>query len=303
MENEKIVRLKSIYNLIDSFGSTIRNEIEKGIIKKIEFFAEGKMQIVLSEEHNNLRMILNSNDFEEVPYAILANGDFEKDETKMIRKIVSLLPNDMVCFDIGANVGWYTLHVLKERSDAKVYSFEPGPLTFERLISNMKVNNFLTDNCINVGFFNSEGTMDFYYDPNGSGASSMVNLRNKDNVQKLTVAVSTIDSWIDEQKIDRLDFIKCDVEGSELFVYQGGMESIKKFKPIVFSEMLRKWAAKFGYHPNDIIELYRNMNYGCYVITEDERLKEVLEVTEDTLETNYFFIHKEKHEAIIRALT
>ncbi len=95
-----------------------------------------------------------------------------------------------------------------------------------------------------------------------------------------------------------VDFIKCDVEGSELFVYQGGLETLKKYKPVVFSEMLRKWSAKFGYHPNDIIALFKNIGYQCYVITVDNYLKEITEVTEETVETNYFFLHGEKHGKI-----
>jgi hypothetical protein len=58
----------------------------------------------------------------------------------------------------------------------------------------------------------------------------------------------------------KVDFIKCDVEGAELFVYQGAKATLMQQKPIVFTEMLRKWAAKFDYHPNDIIALFDELD-------------------------------------------
>ncbi|WP_342228107.1 FkbM family methyltransferase [Rickettsiella endosymbiont of Rhagonycha lignosa] len=58
-----------------------------------------------------------------------------------------------------------------------------------------------------------------------------------------------------EQKMTKLDFIKCDVEGAELTIYTGGINVIREHKAIIFTEMLRKWSVKFNYHPNDIIAL------------------------------------------------
>ena len=106
--------------------------------------------------------------------------------------------------------------------------------------------------------------------------------------------------------INRLQYLERlkDVEGSELFVYQGGIEMITKYKPIVFSEMLRKWAAKFGYHPNDIIAFFVNIGYECFVIdVEKEKIRKIVSVNEETVETNYFFLHKEKHTKIIQELS
>lgn len=66
--------------------------------------------------------------------------------------------------------------------------------------------------------------------------------------------------------------------------------------------MLRKWSNKFGYHPNDIINLFTKIGYQCYVIN-DKKLKLFTKVDENTIETNYFFLHKQKHLDIIRKIT
>lgn len=86
-------------------------------------------------------------------------------------------------------------------------------------------------------------------------------------------------------------------------LYGGGVESIKQYKPIIFCEMLRKWAKKFDYHPNDIIELLKNIGYSCYAIKENT-LGYISQVTEDTMETNFLFLNesKERHKSILDKL-
>ena len=68
------------------------------------------------------------------------------------------------------------------------------------------------------------------------------------------------------------------------------------------SEMLRKWSAKFNYHPNDIIQLFEEIGYECYVIADNGMLKRFGYVNEETIETNYFFLHPEVHNTIIQKL-
>ena len=66
-------------------------------------------------------------------------------------------------------------------------------------------------------------------------------------------------------------------------------EFISRNQPIIFSEMLRKWSAKSGYTPNDIIKPMEELGYGCFVIADGQRLQECPLVDENTVETNYFF--------------
>jgi hypothetical protein len=113
---------------------------------------------------------------------------------------------------------------------------------------------------------------------------------------------NTIDNFVKENSIPKLDFIKCDVEGAEFMVYKGGGATIEKYKPIVFTEMLRKWAAKFNYHPNDIIEFFRQFGYNCYT-SHDGKLIPITAVTDETMETNFFFLHPVKHAEKISSLS
>jgi len=98
-----------------------------------------------------------------------------------------------------------------------------------------------------------------------------------------------------------IDFIKCDVEGAELLIFQGAVETLKSRKPIIATEMLRKWAGKFGYHPNRIISFMAELDYQCFT-SDGENLFPFPEMTDETIETNFFFLHQDKHEKQIKAL-
>jgi hypothetical protein len=111
----------------------------------------------------------------------------------------------------------------------------------------------------------------------------------------------TFDEYAETNKMTKIDFMKCDVEGAELFVFQGAKKSLEKYKPIVFGELLRKWAAKFGYHPNEIFDIFHNFGYTAFYV-ENKKLVKIAKIDDDTIPTNFFFLHNEKHAAKIKEL-
>ena len=79
-----------------------------------------------------------------------------------------------------------------------------------------------------------------------------------DDAQAFECALKILSSIENELVVNEsIDFIKCDVEGNELSVIQGGEKLIKSHKPIILLELLRKWSARFNFHPNEVIELLR----------------------------------------------
>jgi FkbM family methyltransferase len=211
-----------------------------------------------------------------------------------------LINDGDVFFDIGANMGWYSINVALSKRAARIYSFEPIPKTFRYLQQNLELNAVQNVTAYNFGFSNHSGEIDFYYYDEGSGNASSAIVSNRDDVQTHKCKVLTLDEFSIELKT-RVDFIKCDVEGAELMVFQGGLETIKRDCPIVFSEILRKWSAKFNYYPNEIFDLFRLLNYRAFT-TDGTELKEFFIMDESTPETNFFFLHTEKHARKIQRL-
>jgi FkbM family methyltransferase len=209
-----------------------------------------------------------------------------------------LIDDGFKVFDIGGNIGWYTINIAKAKHNVTILTFEPIPKTYKYLKGNLAINGIDNVYPYNIGFSKEEQELTFYYYPEGSGNSSMVNLSGNDSVEKITSQVKKLDDFVTDNQLS-IDFIKCDVEGAELFVFQGGIEAIKKHKPIIFAELLRKWAIKFNYHPNEVIELLRNCGYRCFTSHENKLVG--FDVMDDqTVETNFFFLHEENHSDKIK---
>lgn len=250
---------------------------------------------------SGIKLYLDRIDASAVSNQVLLNGGYEKEETNMVIKLASHLDKDAVVFDVGANLGWYGIIMKKELPQSNIYFFEPVPDTAARLKDNLELNNIRDAFVINAGLFKNNEDVEIYYNVIESGASSLADLRELSTARKIPCKMYRMDDFVNNN-VKRLDFIKCDVEGTELFVYEGGKKTIEKYKPIIMSEMLRKWAKKFSYHPNDIIDFFDGLGYQCFVIGDHGNLKVFGRVTEDTVETNYYFLHKEKHQHIIKEL-
>ncbi len=254
-------------------------------------------QIVMTIKESGIKIFCEPTDKRNIPIEILNLGAFEKDEFEMMKRLVR---EDFTVWDIGANVGWYSINLAKLFPQARLLAFEPIPSTYQQLLKNIALNQISNIKTYNFGFSNKADTLTFYFYPECSGNASSANLSGRDSVRTLSCPVKTVDAFAVESGY-KVDFIKCDVEGAELFVFQGGIKTIEQQRPIIFTEMLRKWSAKFNYHPNQIIELLTKIGYRCFVL-QGNKLIDFHLMDENTAETNFFFLHPSKHAALITAL-
>lgn len=265
--------------------------INDSAITKIEITKE-HVVFTVDNEGDSIMICCDERDAYSLPMIFLNLSETEAHENAMILKLIK--PGDVV-FDIGANIGWYTISILLKHKGASVYSFEPIESSFHYLKKNLVLNNLNSDKAYNIGFFNENKKATFYFDVRFAMASSMANLRGCQDTVAVDCEVTKLDDFVSTAlSLEQLDFIKCDVEGAELFVFEGAIQTIKKYRPIIFSEMLRKWSAKFDYHPNQMISFLKELGYRCFV-PHNGRLSEFFEMDENTVETNFFFLHKEKH--------
>jgi FkbM family methyltransferase len=220
-------------------------------------------------------------------------------EEKDADMILRLIPKNGTIFDIGANMGWYSLLIAKLNKNLKIHAFEPIPQTYNYLSKNVKENKLDNIELHNFGLSNENKELIFYTYPEGSGNASTANLSERNNVNEIKCLVRKLDDFVMEKNLN-VDFIKCDVEGAELLAFLGAEKTLLKNKPIIFTEMLRKWAAKFNYHPNQIINFFNLIEYRCFY-AKDDFLVEFFEMTDKTEETNFFFLHKDLHKDIIKS--
>lgn len=290
--------IKKTYNRFHNILFQYSYLILKTDIQKIEITSSG---VKMTSKKFGVSMILPDLDHRSAPLECINFNNYEEKELNVIMK---MLPNKGTFIDIGANIGWHSLIIAKKNKQIKVYSFEPIKKTYKFLKENIKLNSIKNISTYNFGFFNKDKKISFYTYKEGTGNSSIKNLSNRKSVIRQTANVKIFDEFINKNKI-KVDFIKCDVEGAEFFVFLGAKKILSKNKPIVFCEMLRKWSRKFNYHPNEIILFYNNLGYDCYKISsylnkKNFRLKKVKRITNNTIETNFLFLNKDKHLKLIK---
>lgn len=285
---EYIHKMHDIHSILFDYAQFIKNKD----IKRIEI--EDDSIIMISRENN---IILSTDKFDEraIPLEILNFCFYEKNETDMILRIVK---DCETILDIGANIGWYSINISNMNNKANIFAFEPIPNTFNYLMKNINQNNSSNIHAYNFGFSDVKKDLIFYYYKEGPGNSSIRNLSGRNDVKKILCKVEKMDDFVQEKDII-VDFIKCDVEGAELLVLKGGIETILRDKPIIFTELLRKWSRNFNYHPNEVIMLLKGIGYKCFTIQKEE-LKEFHEMDDNTVETNFLFLNPTKHNELIK---
>lgn len=254
-------------------------------------------QTVFTTRTHGVKIACDPNDVGIPPIVALNLGDYEKVDGAMLLQLVD---DGMNFFDLGANLGWYGLHVAKLFPASRVFAFEPIPKTFSFLEKNVALNGLDNMRVFPWGLFNEASERVFFVNPAIMGAASTSEMAGgAGEAQRCTVR--TLDAIVNELGVS-IDFIKIDVEGAELFVFQGGIKEIERSKPIIFTEMLRKHSATFHYHPNDIIALLEGFGYHCFMCCSGG-LSRFRSMDENTVETNFVFLHVEKHRAKIQEMT
>ena len=286
-KHQYIREMHSVHQILFEY-----TELIKGTdLKSIEI-TDGS--VIVTTRREGLKLTTNPTDKRIPPFEIL---NFDSVEYPDYDMVLNLVEDGMTIFDIGANVGWYTLSLAKRYPQAHIYAFEPVRKTYTDLVDHIRMNGIINATTFNFGFSDEEGTVDFYYYPEDSGNASMTNVSGYTNVEKISGQVWKMDRFVHENNTHP-DFIKCDVEGAELLVFSGGLKTIERDKPIIFTELLRIWSAKFGYHPDEVIRLLKSVGYRCFS-AEGNNLREFFVITERTIEKTFFFLHAQKHKELI----
>lgn len=233
-------------------------------------------------------------------YLIALDENYEKLEQTIIQSILS---DKDVVFDIGANFGYFSVWMKKAVPSIHLHSFEPIKDTYATLLRNLDLNELDSVISCNFGFSNENKEVIFHipeylgdaWASMGTGVSKVYNYR----LNKQLAQVQRLDDYVEQNNIQHLDFIKCDVEGAEKLVMAGGFDTLKRDFPTLMLEIGNMWTASFGYNREGLINwLMNEFEYHCFGVMG----KHVIELTVSTeVENydeqkmyNYFFVHSSK---------
>lgn len=240
----------------------------------------------------------------------------KKQENYNLEKIVflNLVKNGDTVLDIGANRGYYTLlfsHLVGNHG--YVHAFEPVPPTFKNLsvtITNQARYKNYQLNQQAVG--DSQSIITIYMPGNDDGQASIkthqsASWSKTESITKYECEMICLDDYAEDNLNQDLDFIKCDVEGAELLALKGGINTIKKYLPLVYLEVCYDWTKNFNYAPSDIVSLLELIGYDCFfLVTNEVKLlqqpKEDLKPENFTISANLLCAITERHQDKIQEL-
>lgn len=200
---------------------------------------------------------------EGIDFSIYLFGAFEPDAVRCYRQ---RLRGGEVALDIGANIGAHTLPLARAVGPAgRVHAFEPTAYAFAKLKANLALNPALHPS-VHARQMLLDDT------PGGEIPATLcsgwpleagVNLHPEHRGEPHDTSGAT-SATLDEELagIERIDFIKLDVDGRELPVLRGGRQLLERFHPPILIELCAHVCLEHGYPLSELLELLTGHGYG-----------------------------------------
>jgi FkbM family methyltransferase len=232
---------------------------------------ESKMQIVYVDKTIAMKVDISK----AMGAAFYWMGFHELNESRFLNKF---LGKEMVLVDIGANQGEFSLFAAKRLSAGKVFAFEPMNVFYNQLLENIKLNSFTNIKTFHFGLSDRNGQVPIYLGQTGAGEHEGLGTifqSSQRNRFIQNIELKVLDDLANEIKLDKIDFLKIDVEGAELMVLKGALRTIEKTRPVVMIEMNEDTYRAAGYSGDDIKRFFRSLNYSMNRIKKGGHLEHI----------------------------
>lgn len=148
-------------------------------------------------------------------------------ELYIMQRVKEISDEKNILFDIGANIGDWSKFLIKEYQNISydLYMFEPSHFAFEQLNKNIPTTSF--HHFFQIGFGEQQGEQTLYADTPAQGSASIL-MKNTQYSEK--IHIDTIDSFCKKHAIEKINFLKMDVQGYEYNILQGAQSMLQKGK-------------------------------------------------------------------------
>lgn len=177
------------------------------------------------------------NTFEKLHFLHRAYRYRYRSEKFSVQYMLSQLTKGDTVFDIGANRGLYSYWMAKAvGSSGKVYSFEPQPEMQEQLHAMRTRFRLPVIEVVPGGLSTEPGVLTMKRPEYNWGGASFEEREHTCEMDVFEVEVIRLDDFVEERGISGVKFVKCDVEGHECKVFQGGENFLKTQRPVLLFE-------------------------------------------------------------------
>lgn len=213
------------------------------------------------------------------------------DERYVTTKLLKIIRPGDLCWDIGANIGFYTCLLASQVEEAgAVVAFEPAVRTCGYLHQNVSLNQFKNVTVVNKGLGDITEQRYLYYSEASLTEGTASLKYTKGRAASECVTLDTIDNLIQELPIP--DFIKIDVEGYQLEVLRGGEHCLKTHAPLLMAE-LKDVGETNRENYNEIERYITNLGYSFYEVDKFS-LKRCAHIS-DSKRRNFFLANEDSH--------
>lgn len=214
-----------------------------------------------------VKLVLELEDYLSRVWYYLGYSGYERGTTALL---CSLLKKKTCVFDVGANIGFYTVltaRLLEGRG--QVHAFEPWAEMFERLARNLNLNEFKNVRLCQAAISDESGRERLLLptDSSWTTASLVQGFMGMSQSAYQEVETVRLDDYCTRNKVPRLDLLRIDAEGAELKVIQSMGARLEAWWPDLIFEVLPPYDVALN-------EFFASKPYRKFLIT-DEGLKEV----------------------------
>jgi FkbM family methyltransferase len=208
-----------------------------------------------------------------------------------------------VFFDVGSNIGYYTILACSVNDKIKVHSFEPARGAAVYLKKNVNINNIeqrvqieeiaLSDSADTLMFHEVENDK-YRFTRHILSGESNASTKNLDREYKaFEVASTTLDEYCEKNDITSIDLIKIDTEGAEYSILKGAEQTISTSRPIIVCEIL------FDFNEGKIESVMRSHGYEFYLYKENslKKVGTLLRSNDDGVR-DCFLVHPDRYSLI-----
>jgi len=234
---------------------------------------------IVFEDSRRLRYVLHPG--ENAGVYLANDGNYEIGETLLCERF---LRPGMTAFDVGANIGLYTLLFARHVGlSGDVHAFEPDRENLRRLRTNIALNESENVRVVPAALYSTPGTVTLNVFPTHLNAWHSLGRprlpdpfhpgRTAEPIAERSVEATTLDEYCDSHQVDRIDLLKIDVEGAELDVIRGGAALLeaKRVGVILFEVSLPQLRA-VGHTPADVFGELGKYGYSSYGVDVEGRV-------------------------------
>lgn len=168
-------------------------------------------------------------------------------------------PGDVV-LDVGSNIGFYLLNFsMRVMPGGHVFGFEPHPITYQKLLTNLSANVNKNITISHVALGDTTGFVEPYVVRESNLGMNRVKVTSEQNANR--VPLTTLDLFVTEKGLSKVDLIKIDVEGFEENVLRGALQTIRTYRPTMHIEVDGENLIAQASSPQAIVDLLSDGGY------------------------------------------